>query len=135
MKIFAPLALCLGMLLAASAAFADGGTGVQVTVKNVGSAEAQATISRNGMTESDNPVTKTVSSNNAATFTKQETAHDSSERFPLGWELEISASSITNCRYKILLNDNACSVQTGTANCAQVQATGDCALEFTIKPK
>jgi len=131
---FAILSICIGMLLAASAAFAAG-TGVQVAIKNIGAADAQATISRDGMTESENPVTKSVPANSAATFTKQETAHDPSEQFALGWGLEIRAPSITNCKYNILLENNACSVQTGTANCAQVQSTGDCSFEFTIKPQ
>ena len=132
-KVLVLLALA-PMLLSAVPAFA-GPVGVQVVVKNVGSEDAEATVLLKGMTESENPVTKAVAAKGSATFSKIDTAHDASERFPLGWEMDIGAPSISKCHYVISLSKKQCSLQSAVSSCADVTNCGECCYEFTIKPQ
>ena len=127
------LVAVLGLLVASTAAFAAGPPSLELVIKNVGSSTAKITVTRAGMSESKNPITKKAAAGNKVRFSRQETAHDPSEQFPIGWDVYIFAAGINSCHYVIALDkNNQCQIASGT--CALVEACDQCCYVMTIKP-
>ena len=133
MKAALTLLTILAILTAFSTAFAADPPSLELTVKNIGKSQATISVSRAGMTESKNTVTKQAAAGGQVTFTREETAHDPSEKFPVGWDVYIDAPGLDNCHDVISLDKAQCDVQSG--GCAQVDGCGQCCFAYTIKPE